>query len=50
MMSISDDKQADVIDAFNCLWGPPGFTCCISFAPVVQFYLLLSPYLCFISF
>ena len=26
------------------------FTCWISFAPVVQFYLLLSPYLCFISF
>ena len=26
------------------------FTCWISFALVVQFYLLLSPYLCFISF
>ena len=24
--------------------------CWISFAPVVQFYLLLSPYPCFISF
>ena len=35
---------------FGCLSGPPGFTCWISFAPVVQFYLLLSPYLCFISF
>ena len=33
-----------------CLLGPPGFTCWISFAPVVQFYLLLSPYLCYISF
>ena len=35
------------------LWllsGPLGLTCWISFAPVVQFYLLLSPYLCFISF
>ena len=29
---------------------PLGFTCWILFAPVVQFYLLLSPYLCFISF
>ena len=34
---------------FGCLSGPPGFTCWISFVPV-QFYLLLSPYLCFISF
>ena len=34
-----------------CLSGPPGFTCWIFFfAPVVPFYLLLSPYLCFISF
>ena len=35
------------------LWlfvGPPEFTCWISFALVVQFYVLLSPYLCFISF
>ena len=35
------------------LWlfvGPTGATCWISFAPVVQFSLLLSPYLCFISF
>ena len=32
------------------LSGSQGFTCWISFAPVVQFYLLLSPYLCFISF
>ena len=35
------------------LWlfvGTTRFTCLISFAPVVQFYLLLSPYLCFISF
>ena len=35
------------------LWllsGPPGFTCWISFAEGIQFYLLLSPYLCFISF
>ena len=30
--------------------GPPGFTCFISLAPVVQFYLLLSPYLRFIFF
>ena len=30
--------------------GPPGFTCWISFAPVVSFYVPLSPYLCFISF
>ena len=28
----------------------PVFNCWISFAPVVQFYLLLSPHLCFISF
>ena len=28
----------------------PEFTCWISFAPVIQFNLLLSPYLCFISF
>ena len=35
---------------FGCLSGPPGFTCWISFAQLVQFYLLLSPYLCFISF
>ena len=33
---------------FGCLSGPPGFTCWISFA-LVLFYLLLSPYLCFIS-
>ena len=35
------------------LWllsGPLGFTCWILFAPVGQFFLLLSPYLCFISF
>ena len=32
------------------LSGPPEFTCWICFAPVVQFYLLLSHYLCFISF
>ena len=30
----------------GCLSGPPGFTCWIS---GIQFYLLLSPYLCFIS-
>ena len=35
---------------FCCLSGPPGFTCWIFFAAVVKFYLLLSPYLCFISF
>ena len=29
--------------------GPPGFTCWICFV-LVQFYLLLSPYLCFIPF
>ena len=27
-----------------------GFTCWISFSYVIQFYLLLSPYICFISF
>ena len=32
------------------LSGPPGFTFLVSFAPCIQFYLLLSPYLCFISF
>ena len=35
------------------LWlfvGPSGFTCWISFAAVVQFYLLLSPFLFSISF
>ena len=35
------------------LWllsGPPGFTCWSSFAPVIKFHLLLSPYLCLISF
>ena len=35
------------------LWllsGPQQFTCWIPFAPVIQFYLLLSIYLCFISF
>ena len=39
------------------LSGPPGVNCWISFAPVfsfiycgIQFYLLLSPDLCFISF
>ena len=34
------------------LWlfvGPTKVICWISFAPVVQLYLLLSPYLCFIS-
>ena len=34
------------------LWlfvGPTGFTCWISFPSGIQFYLLLSPYLCFIS-
>ena len=35
---------------FGCLSDPQMFTCWISFALVVQFYLLLSPYLCFISF
>ena len=28
----------------------PGFTCWIPFALGIQFYLLLSPYLCFIAF
>ena len=41
------------------LWllsGPPGFTCSTSvylldfFCSSIQFYILLSPYLCFISF
>ena len=34
------------------LSGPLGFTRWIYFAPLpfIQFYLLLSPYLCFISF
>ena len=35
------------------LWlfvGPTGDYCWISFAPVVQFYLLLSPFLYYISF
>ena len=35
------------------LWllsGPPGFTGGISFSSGIQLYLLLSPYLCFISF
>ena len=35
------------------LWQLPGlhrFTCLISFNPVFSFYVLLSPYLCFISF
>ena len=32
------------------LSGPPGFTCWNSFAQVFRFYLLLSPYLYFISF
>ena len=31
------------------LSGPPGLACWISFAPVFS-YVLLSPYLCFISF
>ena len=31
------------------LSGSLGFTCWISFAPVYSFFLLLSPYLCFIS-
>ena len=31
------------------LSGPPGATCWI-FCPGIQFYLLLSPYLCFIYF
>ena len=35
---------------FWLLAGPPGFTCWISFAPVLSFYILLSPYLCFTSF
>ena len=33
---------------FGCLLGPPGFTCWI-FCSDIQFYLLLSPYLRFIS-
>ena len=32
------------------LSGPPGFTCWISFSTGIQFYLLLIPYLLFISF
>ena len=35
------------------LWlfvGPTGVYLLDFFAPVVQFYLLLSPYLCFVSF
>ena len=35
------------------LWvlsGPLEFTCWISFAPIFSFFLLLSPYLSFISF
>ena len=35
---------------FGCLSGPPGFTCWVSFALVVQFYLLLGHCLCFVSF
>ena len=35
---------------FGCLSGPQGFTCWISFALVFSFFLLLSPYLWFISF
>ena len=34
-----------------CLWtGPPGFICCIYFYSGMQLYVLLRPYLCFISF
>ena len=35
------------------LWlfvGPAGVNCWVSFATVVQFYLLLGPCLCFVSF
>ena len=35
---------------FWLLSGPPGLTCLIAFDPEVQFYVLLSPYLFFISF
>ena len=35
---------------FGRLSGLPGFTCLISFALVVQFYLLLGHCLCFVSF
>ena len=34
----------------SLLSGPPGFTFWISLGLTIQFYLLLSPYLCFISF
>ena len=38
MMSLSDDKQAEVNDSLNDF-----------FCSGLQFYLLSSPYLCFIS-
>ena len=69
MMSLCDDKQADVIDAFNTTSrylddilniGNVYFDNMVSranrglsvglFCSGIQFYLLLSPYLCFISF
>ena len=49
LKDLSIDEMAGAW-CFGCLSDPPGFTYWISFAPVVQFYLLLSPYLCFISF
>ena len=35
---------------FDCLSGPPGVYLLDFFYPGLQFYLLLSPYLCLISF
>ena len=53
MMSLSDDKQADVIDAFNTTSRYLDDILSINnlyFDNMVsQIYLLLSPYLCFIS-
>ena len=34
---------------FGCLSGPPGFYLLDFFCSGIQFYLLLSPYFCFIS-
>ena len=36
--------------ALAVCWAHGGLPVGLSFAPVVRFYLLLSPYLCFISF
>ena len=54
MLSLSDNNKADVVEAFNPISIylddlPTGVTLLEFFGSGIQFYLLLSPYICCIS-